>query len=174
MTCEMPVTSMPRAATSVATSVSTLPEPNSAKARSRWFWDLLPCIATARTPSLPRRLTRRSAPRLARTKTRAGAGPGLGAQEGGGEVGVRGAEPLDERAVARVAVHGAEAVLDLGLVLGRRAVVVLGGVHGVVGSGAADLSVERRREEEGLAVLRALADDAVDSGAEPHVEHAVG
>ena len=73
-----------------------------------------------------------------------------------------------------VAVDGAEAVLDLGLVLGRRRVLVLDRVVRVGGRDAADLAVERGREEQRLAVVRALADDAVDGGAEAHVEHAVG
>ena len=58
--------------------------------------------------------------------------------------------------------------------LGRRAVLVADGVDGVVGRDAADLTVERGGEEQRLAILRALADDAVDGGAEAHVEHAVG
>ncbi len=49
ITCVIPATSMPRAATSVATSVSTTPASKLASARSRWPWDLSPCIATART-----------------------------------------------------------------------------------------------------------------------------
>src|SRR5919199_764153 len=71
MTCEIPSTSMPRAATSVATSVSTAPDSKRARAFSRWRWVLSPCIATAGTPALPRRRTRRSAPRFVRTKTSA-------------------------------------------------------------------------------------------------------
>ena len=65
----MPSTSMPRAATSVATSVSTSPRSKRASAFSRWDWDLSPCMATASTPWRRRRLTSRSAPRLVRTKT---------------------------------------------------------------------------------------------------------
>ena len=41
---------MPRAATSVATRVSTRPASKLASAFSRWRWDLSPCIATASTP----------------------------------------------------------------------------------------------------------------------------
>ena len=39
---------------------------------------------------------------------------------------------------------------------------------------AARLAVQRRREEQRLAAGRARADDAVDGGAEAHVEHPVG
>ncbi len=39
--------SRPRAATSVATSVRTLPESKRASARSRWAWALSPWIASA-------------------------------------------------------------------------------------------------------------------------------
>ena len=45
---------------------------------------------------------------------------------------------------------------------------------GVLLGGAAGLAVERGGEEEGLALARALGDDAVDGRAEAHVEHAVG
>ena len=89
---------MPRAATSVATSVLTLPEPNAASARSRWFWDLLPCIATARTPCAAEALDEP-------------VGAALGAHEDERELGV--VELLDQRVDAAVAVDGAEAVLDL-------------------------------------------------------------
>src|SRR5688572_25787600 len=51
---------------------------------------------------------------------------------------------------------------------------VLDRVSGVLAGGLAGLALERRREEERLTLVRALADDAVDSRAEAHVEHAVG
>src|SRR5215211_5676770 len=123
MTCEMPVTWIPRAATSVATSVSTRPDSKRASAFSRCACDLSPCIATASTPSRPRRLTSRSAPRLVRT---------------------------------------------------NRSVLPRDRVVGVLARDPAGLAVERGGEEQGLALLRAGADDPVDGRAEAHVEHAVG
>ena len=60
---------MPRAATSVATSVLTRPDSKRASAFSRCDCDLSPCIATAWTFCLASRLTSRSAPRFVRTKT---------------------------------------------------------------------------------------------------------
>ena len=47
----MPSTSMPRAAMSVATRTRILPVLNAASARSRWFWLLLPWIASAVMPA---------------------------------------------------------------------------------------------------------------------------
>src|SRR6185295_547861 len=105
MTCEMPSTSMPRAATSVATSVSMVPASNRASAFSRWRWDLSPCIATAATPACPRRLTRRSAPRVVRVPRREP--PGVTVERRGEEQGLAvaragGDDPVDGRAEAHV------------------------------------------------------------------------
>src|SRR5213595_964108 len=60
---------MPRAATSVATSTGSFPLEKSARARSRAPCRRSPWMAPARTPSRRSWLTRRSAPRLVRTKT---------------------------------------------------------------------------------------------------------
>ena len=60
---------------------------------------------------------------------------------------------------------------DLGL---GRVVLDAHGVARVLRREAVDLAVERGREEERLALLAHLADDAVDGRAEAQVEHAVG
>ena len=60
---------------------------------------------------------------------------------------------------------------DLGL---GRVVLDAHGVARVLRCEAVDLAVERGREEERLALLAHLADDAVDGRAEAQVEHAVG
>ena len=62
-------TSMPRAATSVATSTRILPDLNASSARWRWLWFLLPWIAAASTCARTRRFITRSAPCLVRVKT---------------------------------------------------------------------------------------------------------
>ena len=49
-TSSTPPTSMPRAATSVATMTRTSPESNAARLRSRWFWFRLPCSSAAGMP----------------------------------------------------------------------------------------------------------------------------
>ena len=48
------------------------------------------------------------------------------------------------------------------------------GVAGVGGGDLAGRALERRREEQRLAVVRGLGDDPVDGGLEAHVEHPVG
>src|SRR6516162_7967733 len=65
----MPSTSIPRAAMSVAISVSTSPLRNAASTRSRWFCDLLPWMAWAGMPALARPRTTLSAPCLVRVNT---------------------------------------------------------------------------------------------------------
>ena len=67
-----------------------------------------------------------------------------------------------------------EAVLDVAALLGRGGLLVRDGVVRVAGGDAAGLAVERGREEQRLAVARGGGHDAVDDGAEAHVEHAVG
>ena len=61
--------SMPRAAMSVATSTCSLPLLNSASARVRAVWLLLPWIASAGMPSLASCSARRLAPCLVRVNT---------------------------------------------------------------------------------------------------------
>ena len=56
----------------------------------------------------------------------------------------------------------------------RRGVLVAAGVVREALGHAAGLAVERGREEQRLALARALGHDAVDGGLEAHVEHAVG
>ena len=66
-----PLTSIPRAAMSVATSTGVLPLRNASSAAVRWAWLLLPWIAAALTPAVVRWRTTRSAPCLVRVKTSA-------------------------------------------------------------------------------------------------------
>ena len=64
-------------------------------------------------------------------------------------------------------------MLDLDVAL-RSDVLVAHGIVRVPLGDAIDLAVERRREEHRLAIPRSRVDDALDVGAEAHVEHAVG
>jgi hypothetical protein len=73
-----------------------------------------------------------------------------------------------------VVVDAQEAVLDRALVLHGVLVLVAAGIAGVGLGQAARLAVEGRGEHDGLAVGGDLPDDAVDGGAEAHVQHAVG
>ena len=154
--------SRPRAATSVAISVVTLPDSNWASERCRAFCDMFPCRTTVGTPVLARELPRKLV------------GAVLGANE-------------DERQSALTL----ELLGELGkLVLERDREELVGDlaepdVLAVLGADAArfarvgidqvgDGPVERRREEHRLPVQRHAREDAVDLRAEAHVEHAVG
>ena len=55
-TSSTPDTSMPRAATSVATMTFTSPDSKAARLRSRWFWLRLPCSSAAGMPFFVRSL----------------------------------------------------------------------------------------------------------------------
>ena len=70
--------------------------------------------------------------------------------------------------------HGQEAVLDLRRIDRRRRMLAQDGIARVLRGDPARLAVERGGEEQRLAVGRAGGDEAVDGGAEAHVEHAVG
>ncbi len=100
-------------------------------------------------------------------------GAALGAHEDESEV-LAIADLPDELLHPRLVVDSHEAVLDLGNLLGRRNMLVLDGLLGVLAGDAAGLAVEGRREEERLAPRGALGNDPVDGRAEAHVEHAVG
>ncbi len=65
-------------------------------------------------------------------------------------------------------------MLDVGDVLLGRRVGVRAGLPGVGPGGLAGGALERRREEQRLAVVGGQRDDPVDGGAEAHVEHPVG
>ena len=67
----MPCTSMPRAATSVATSTRTWPRCSWVSVRVRWRWFMSPCRAAAAKPCSASRSARSSAPRLVAVKTMA-------------------------------------------------------------------------------------------------------
>ncbi len=98
----------------------------------------------------------------------------LGAHEDDREPALLRLEEIEEQRDLVAALGVDEAVVHLGNGALRRRVLVDGGIDGVVGGDAAGLAVERRREEQRLAVGRDLAHDAVDRGLEAHVEHAVG
>ena len=142
ITWVMSSTSSPRAATSVATSVRTLPESKRASARSRCACALSPWIATASTSWRRSFSTSRSAPAFVRTKT--SARPVVVGQQ------------LDERLHLVVGGDRDEAVVDLAgaQLLGQLAVEARREA-GVAAGELADLAVERRREEHRLAVARA-------------------
>ena len=76
----IPLTSMPRAATSVATSTRTAPDLKSFKARSRWFWERFEWMMIL-IPLLSSRRAIRSAPCLVREKTRTVSKVGLSVDE---------------------------------------------------------------------------------------------
>src|SRR4051794_2930526 len=84
------------------------------------------------------------------------------------------AERVEQRVEARLAIDLDEAVLDLGGRARRRRVLVADGVVRVAARDLAGRAVERRGEEQRLAVVAALGDDPVDGGPEAHVEHPVG
>ncbi len=139
MTCEMPLTSMPRAATSVATSVSTS---NALELRERALALALGLVAVHRD--------------------RGDAGVGelldelvgamLGAHEHERQVAL-GTQVLEQRVDARFVRDLDEAVFDVivGAALGRP-VLVEGGVGRIAAGGLAGLAVERCGEEERLPV----------------------
>src|SRR3954468_2486103 len=106
-------TSMPRAATSVATSVSMSPEVKRASAFSRWPCVLSPCMETAGRVRGLRGLTSRAAPRLARARVfwpcHEPVRPALGADEDEGAAAVAVAQLALERLELGLVVHGDEA-----------------------------------------------------------------
>ena len=102
-------------------------------------------------------------------------GAALGADEDQGAAAVGAGQGAGEVVeLGRLGVDVDEAVFDLGLAALRRRVGVVARVAGVGGGELAGRALERRREEEGLALIRRVADDPVDRRLEAHVEHAVG
>ena len=152
---------MPRAAMSVATRVRISPVRNAASARSRWFCDLLPWMASARMPTLARPFTTLSAPCLVRVK--------ISARSTGSCF----------RSWARIAGLGGEVDLDdaLGDALdggGHRRHRDAGGVAQHRFGELGDVLGHGGREEQRLPLDRQLGDDFADVVDEAHVEHAVG
>ena len=152
---------MPRAAMSVATRVRISPVRNAASARSRWFCDLLPWMASALMPDLASALHDL-----------------VGAMLGAGE---------DQRAVDRLLLQelsqharlGREIDLDdaLGDALdggGYRRHRHAGGIAQHRFGELGDVLGHGGREEQRLPLDRQLADDFADVVDEAHVEHAVG
>ncbi len=101
-------------------------------------------------------------------------GAALGADEDQGAATLRVAELADQSVELRLVAEVDEAVLDLGVLLHLRLVDVAARAAGVGGGEIPGRSLERRREEERLAIAGHLADDPVDRGLEAHVEHPVG
>ena len=83
-------------------------------------------------------------------------------------------EVLDEPRVLGLVRDADEAMLDVGLRVRGRLVLVAARVAGVLLGEPAGVAVEGRGQDDRLAVAGDLAHDAVDGGAEAHVEHAVG
>ena len=122
---------------------------------SRWRWLLSPCIATASTSRPRRRLTSRSAPRLVRTKTSVAAA-------------LLGAQLLDQVVeLGALGVDVEEAVLDVGLRSLLRRLGVAAGVAGVGGGDLAGRALQRRREEERLALAGVWATIRLTAGLKP-------
>ena len=100
-------------------------------------------------------------------------GAALGADED--EVQVMAVAKLaDKSGDPRVVGYLDETVLDVRRLLWRRNVLVTGCIGCEFQRDLAGFAVERGREEERLAVLRAEINDAFDCRAEAHVEHPVG
>ena len=152
--------SSPRAATSVATSVSAWPREKRSSERVRCDCVMSPCSAATRTPRCSRRVARRLAPRLVRTNTSASS---------------RSAPSTSTR---RSSFSSCRVVMKRCSMWPISASGVwcstLHRVARVAVRDAVDLAVQRGREEERLALLADEVDDAVDGRAEAQVEHAVG
>ena len=80
----------------------------------------------------------------------------------------------DERVDLGLVLDAHEAVDGLGLVVDGRHVLVAARVARVGAGDLAGVALERRGEEQRLALARRQRDDAVDGRAEAHVEHPVG
>src|SRR4051812_21973623 len=98
----------------------------------------------------------------------------LGADEHERAPDVVAAELLDQVVDLGLVVDADEAMLHVVLALLGRTVLVTARIGRVDVSHAANLAIERCREEQRLALARGLGDDAIDDRAEAHVEHAVG
>ena len=101
-------------------------------------------------------------------------GAALGANEDQGAAALGVIELADQGVDLVGMIEVDEAVLDVGLALRLRRVDVAAGVAGVGARDLAGRAVERRREEQRLAVGGGLGHDPVDGGLEAHVEHPVG
>ena len=101
-------------------------------------------------------------------------GAALGADEDQGAAVLFIAELLDERVHLGLMGQVDEAVLHLRVLLDLRRVYMALRVAGVGGGQLAGRALERRREEQGLALARDLRHDPVDRRLEADVEHAIG
>ncbi len=101
-------------------------------------------------------------------------GAALGPDEDERQPALRVAQLVDERGDLGLVRDAVEAVVDGADPLRGRLVLAPDGVGRVGGGDPADLAVERRGEQQRLAVVRRHPDDPVDDGLEAHVEHPVG
>ena len=154
-----PSTWMPRAATSVAIRAWACPRLNASRARDRWFWLRPPWMASALTPAFSSWRVSRSAPWRVRVKTM------VGPAAIDGVAGVVDAVLVPD--APEVVRHGVEVGLDLAHLVAGRLVLVAAGQLG-------DVAVEGGREQQRLAVVAGLVEQALDHGQEAHVGHAVG
>ena len=164
MTCVTPSTSMPRAATSVATSTSTLPVRNARSACSRAPWPRSPCTAAAAKP--------RSVSSSATWSRGA-----LGAAEDDGQPAALGLQDAGEQLDLVHRVRAVDVLLDR--VDGGRLVVGVGraDVRRLAHVAAGQVDDDARhggREQHRLPVVGRHREDALDVGQEAQVEHLVG
>ena len=157
----MSSTSIPREATSVATSVSRLAALEVGERATALALGLV--AVHGHRPDL-----------LVTELLDEAVGAALGADEDQGAAALCVAELLDERVHLGLVGQMDEAVLDVDALLPLRLVDVAPRVAGVGGGELAGRPLERRREEQGLAIAGHLRHDPVDRGLEADVEHAVG
>ena len=158
----MSATSMPRAATSVATSVSQIA---ALEAGERLLALALGLVAV-HGKGLDALLTELLDEPV---------GAALGPDEDERATAVALLQLGEQRVeLGALGVDRGEAVLDRRDVLGLRRMDVLLRVVGVLTGDLAGLAVEGGREEQRLALARQQVDDPVDGRAEAHVEHPVG
>ncbi len=164
MTWVMSCTSMPRAATSVATRTSTLPLRNARSACSRAPWPRSPCTAPAANPRSVRSSATFAAVRLVRQKTRVSPRPSA----------CRMRASISTLSIACARNTCCSTALTVcAVVVGVDRADVRGVVHVLAGQ-RDDLAGHRRREEHRLAAGGDQPDDLLDVGQEAEVEHLVG
>ena len=151
---------MPRAATSVATRARVRPVVKSRSARSRWGCERPPWMATASTPARCRGAWRRDRP---------GAGCGRTRSSGPAALMASAARSTRSASAMRQKRWVASEMASPSTATSWRRRVALVAAHEHV-----DRTVERRREQQRLAVGPGLVEEPADLREEAHVGHAVG